>query len=499
MIGTCVPRLNLPRPPPGRRRYGAGVREDLTAGLVSALEPVLGAVEVTALHRLTGGASRETWAFDAVDADGLVHELVLRRDPPGRPGPAGSMHLEATAMRLAEGAGVPVPEVLVDADEAAPWGSAGLVMRRVPGEALGRRLLRDERFAPARRVLVRQCADALARLHAVPADQLADAPEHDPLDTMRALLHGFDEPVPTFEYALRWLDRRRPDPTGRSIVHGDFRLGNLLVEPDGLRAVLDWELLHVGDPAEDLGWLCVRAWRFGADAPVGGLGDRDELLAAYADAGGAPLSLDDLRWWEAYGTLRWGIICLTQVAAHLSGAVRSVELAAIGRRVAETEWDLLLLLAPSHAAAALVAADGAGPTTTAPPAVLHGRPTSLELVQAVREFLADRVVSETEGSMAYHGRVAANVLGMVERELARGPEPQQRRSSALAGLGCADEADLCAAIRSGTFDGRTDELVAALAEGVVERVRVANPRYLADGGHRSVGRRSDSGGVSAPG
>ena len=115
--------------------------------------------------------------------------------------------------------------------------------------------------------------------------------------------------------------------------------------------MLDWELTHAGNPAEDLGWLCVKAWRFGGGPPVAGLGSREELLAAYRAAGGADITLEELRWWEILGTLRWGVICLTQAWAHLSGAHRSVELAAIGRRVCEQEWDLLLLLDP----------DGGGP------------------------------------------------------------------------------------------------------------------------------------------
>ena len=143
-----------------------------------------------------------------------------------------------------------------------------------------------------------------------------------------------------------------PPPRDPVLVHGDFRLGNLIVGPEGLRAVLDWELTHVGNPAEDLGWLCVKAWRFGAGPPVAGLGSREELLAAYRAAGGPDISLAELRWWEILGTLRWGVICLTQAWAHLSGAHRSVELAAIGRRVCEQEWDLLLLLDPAAAEAA---------------------------------------------------------------------------------------------------------------------------------------------------
>ncbi len=451
--------------------------DELSQRIATALDDVLGPVEVQGLRRLTGGASRETWSFDAVGGDGTRHQLVLRRDPPARPGPRGAMQREAQVIRLADDAGVPVPEVLVDHGDSSAWGAAGLVMERVEGEALGKRILRAEALAGARELLVGQCAGALAALHSVDPSRLADAPETDPLEMVRLVLDGIGEPVPTFEHALRWLEQRRPAPGGRSIVHGDFRLGNLLVGPDGLRAVLDWELVHLGDPIEDLGWLCVRAWRFGASAPVAGLGTREELLDAYARAGGVRVDPEVLRWWEAYGTLRWGIICLTQTAVHLRGDLRSVELAAIGRRVCETEWDLLALCAPAAADAAQ-RRGGAEPRAEHDPG-LHGRPTAAELVDSVREFLAEQVVPGTEGSTSYHARVAANVLAAVQRELVAGDGPQQRRALQLARLGVGTEAGLCAAIRSGSLDD-SEELEEILADGVLERVRVANPTYLQD-------------------
>lgn len=151
-------------------------------------------------------------------------------------------------------------------------------------------------------------------------------------------------PNATFELGLRWLDAHRPPTRPAALVHGDFRLGNLIVGPDGLRAVLDWELVHLGDPLEDLGWLCTRAWRFGEAPAVGGFGSIEQLLAAYRAGGGGDVDPAALHWWQVYGTLRWGVICIGQAAVHLAGLQRSVELAAIGRRVCENEHDLLLLL-----------------------------------------------------------------------------------------------------------------------------------------------------------
>jgi len=203
------------------------------------------------------------------------------------------------------------------------------------------------------------------------------------------------------------------------LVHGDFRLGNLIVGPEGVRAVLDWELTHLGNPAEDLGWLCVKAWRFGAAPPAAGLGSREELLAAYRAAGGADISPAELHWWEVLGTLRWGVICLTQAWVHLSGAHRSVELAAIGRRVCEQEWDLLLLLDPvsaERAAASRPHPTGASQASPAP----YGRPTASELLEAVREYLLTAVLPQTAGQLSFHARVAANAVAIVLRELELG-------------------------------------------------------------------------------
>ncbi len=394
-------------------------------GLAIALTPWVGpGATVEELTRLSGGASKQTWSFDVVGPDGTRTELVLRRDLPGRPGEPGAIHREAAAISLAHEAGLPVPQMLVTSEGAASdtagWDTAGMVMRRVPGETIARKILRDAQYAGARGVLVGQLGRFAAGLHALHAP--ADFPVPDPLAGLRDQLDAFGRPSEVFELALDWLGAHPPPVRAPVLVHGDFRLGNLIVGPEGLRAVLDWELTHAGNPAEDLGWLCVKAWRFGAAGAVAGMGSREELLAAYRGSGGADIGMEELRWWEILGTLRWGVICLTQAWAHLSGAYRSVELAAIGRRVCEQEWDLLLLLQPEAAAAAAAGRPVLSGNATAAPAP-HGRPTASELLAAVREFLTDQVRPATSGQLAFHARVAANVLAIVLRELELGPLP----------------------------------------------------------------------------
>jgi aminoglycoside phosphotransferase (APT) family kinase protein len=410
-------------------------------GLAAALRDALGAAAIEGLTRLSGGASRETWSFDAVGAGGSRAELVLRRDPAGRPGEPGAMSREARVIGRARAAGLAVPEVLLSTDEPGLWGTAGLVMRRVAGETIARRILRDATYRQARQVLLGQVGAFAAGLHALEVPGYLPAP--DPLASLAAELAAVEQDSPVFELALRTLEASRPPAREPVIVHGDLRLGNLIVGPDSLLAVIDWELVHVGDPAEDLGWFCVKAWRFGVDAPAAGLGSQDELLAAYQAAGGADLSLDELRWWELFGTLRWGVICMSQAQAHLSGAQRSVELAAVGRRVCEQEWDLLLLLAPDAAAQAAARRPRlTGAARSAPHP--HGRPTASELLEAVQEFLTGQVRPASEGQLAFHARVAAHILAIVARELELGAIP--------AGSGLADD--------------------------VAARLAVANPKYF---------------------
>ena len=310
------------------------------ADLAAALEAALGAGPVSGLRRLSGGASRETFSFAAGE-----RPLILQRQ---RPGAARSgMAREVAVLRAAHAEGVPVP-VVVASDEggggAGPLGRPWMVVSHVEGETIARKILRDEPYAAALPLLAGQCGVALARIHRIPTAAVPDLDHGEQVAGFRATLDGVGEPHPAFELGFRWLDRHRPPPGSTTVVHGDFRLGNLIVGPDGLRAALDWELVHAGDPLEDLGWLCVRAWRFGAVPRVGGFGTVDDLVAAYEAESGTPVDRDALAWWEVLGTLKWGIICALQAATHLTGMVRSVELAAIGRRVCEVESDLLELL-----------------------------------------------------------------------------------------------------------------------------------------------------------
>jgi aminoglycoside phosphotransferase (APT) family kinase protein len=333
---------------------GPGSPEVLADRLPDLLAPVLGSgLRVGQVMPLSGGASRQTWGVGVCDGDGRQHELVLRAGDPGDSDDGTGLHagmeLEAASLRAAAAAGMPVPDVLCASDDAAALGCRYLISTRVPGETIPRRILRSA-TGEARQRLLAQCAAALAALHAADPDRIPGLRADDPLVVWRDWMDALGQPSAVFEIALRWLLQHRPPPGDTAVVHGDFRLGNLIVDESGLAAVLDWELVHRGDPLEDLGWFCVRAWRFGEDArPAGGLGPVEDFVASYERAGGGAagghVDRDALRWWQVLGTLRWGVICQRQAHRHLSGQTRSVELAAIGRRVCENEWDLLELLA----------------------------------------------------------------------------------------------------------------------------------------------------------
>jgi aminoglycoside phosphotransferase (APT) family kinase protein len=316
--------------------------------LAAVIERFVGEpVDVHDLRRCSGGASRETWALDATGASGRVHPLVLRRDPAAQAN-AAQRATEYAVLAAAQHGGVPVPHVfaLLGAEDRL---GAGFLMDRVEGETIPRRILRDEQFATARPHLATQAGTIAARIHTVDPHTLPALPVMDArvqIDQQRSYLDAFTDPHPALELGLRWLDEHEPvSPATPALVHGDYRNGNFVVDGDGIRAVLDWELAHLGDPIEDLGWLCVKSWRFGhADQIVGGFGSLEQLLGAYTDAGGADVDEDDVRFWVVLGTVKWGVICAGQTLLHINGVVRSVELAALGRRVAEMEWDLLDLL-----------------------------------------------------------------------------------------------------------------------------------------------------------
>jgi aminoglycoside phosphotransferase (APT) family kinase protein len=446
------------------------------------------------LRRLSGGASRESWSFDLATASSKgVRSCVLRRDR-GAPNPlALRLPVEARLVEAVAATGVSAPRVLFTLEPEDGLGD-GYVTDRAAGETIPRRILRDPNLASARRLLARQCGEILARIHAVGTDTLPSLPTStlsDQLALYESLLDALGEPHPAFELGLRYLASKSAalaETKKIALVHGDFRNGNLVVGPEGVRCVLDWELAHLGDPMEDLGWFCVRSWRFGVtDKPAGGFGTREELFDGYEAASGARPDPATVEAWELLGTIKWGVICMLQRSTHLSGAHRSVELAALGRRVCETEWDVLGYLGER---------DNVRQAHLEPrsqPDPHQDLPTAAQLVEAVRSVLDDELRPSLEGRHAYHARVASNILGIVGRELEDAGAAAETERGALANL-LGRETDthitlgelrrqLAARIRDGSLHDRDGEVFAAVAASVAAKLRIANPAYTATHTH----------------
>jgi aminoglycoside phosphotransferase (APT) family kinase protein len=321
-------------------------REALEAAIAKALEAHLGpGARVTSLQPLTSGASRRSWRFDAESSAGRAGTYVLQEEmfsttsqlaPDDRP---LSMPQQALLLEAARASGVPVAPVVASGEID---GRQSIIAEWVDGEALPPKMLNDPALAEARAGLMDDCAQALASIHRIPPDGLG-LRRLDRLTDYRARLDHI-EPRPVLELGYRWLAEHRPPPGRLVVVHGDFRLGNLMVSPSGLTAVLDWEIAHLGDPYEDVAWATIRAWRFDRRREPGTFPEPDAWAEAYSKASGSTLDPETFRWWQIAGTWFWAVISAMQARRHLDGWVRSLEHAVIGRRVCESEWDLLELL-----------------------------------------------------------------------------------------------------------------------------------------------------------
>ena len=291
---------------------------------------------------LAGGASKEAWA---VDSGG--RELLVRRAAGGviHQGTLTLEH-EFEVLRAAHEAGVKVPEPIAYLGEVE--GREAFVMERIKGETIGRRIVKQPP-----RGLDLQLAEELAKIHAIPPEQLPFLETGDQVERFYDELDSVGEPHPAIELGLHWVkERLAASSLGQRepvVVHGDWRIGNIAVDESGIVAVLDWEFSHLADPVEDLAWPLVRAWRFGADDKhLGGIADLDRYLARYTELTGTVVTREELLVWEVFGNVKWATGCLTQSRRHLNGQERSVELAVLGRLAAEMEYELLDLI--EHAA-----------------------------------------------------------------------------------------------------------------------------------------------------
>ena len=302
--------------------------------------------EIVNLEPLTGGASKEIWKFE-VNANGKSDRYILRRGS-GVEGPlAIKTSDEAKIQKTVRKLGAQVPEIVAVSSLDEELGDA-YIMKFVDGESIARKILRDEEYKNTLPKLAFECGQSIAKIHQADINEFPFLPSKTVFEQINDLYQtyvSFNQPSPVFEYTHLWLKKQNFGEINDALVHGDFRLGNIIVDKDGLKSVIDWELAHIGNPLQDLGWICGNSWRFGnTDKVVGGFGDLTDLLKGYNSVSNYHVDENMVKAWQVFGTFRWGVICLIQASAHLTGSVNSVEKAAIGRRVSETEIDIVDLL-----------------------------------------------------------------------------------------------------------------------------------------------------------
>ena len=387
-----------------------------------------------ACEQLTAGASQETYKITAQCGSGQ-RELALRRSPPTLSGDSGvggiSLAAEAKLFQLAGGAGIPGPAVLCVLEPNDELG-AGFLMDWLTGETLGQRIVRADELAQVRPTLAHSCGQILGRIHALDwrsagleNDLLAVDPATLVNDTW-ALYRSLKVPVPMIDYSWRWLLDNLPAQASLKLVHGDFRNGNLMVTPQGINAVLDWELAHIGDPVRDLGWLCVNSWRFGrSELPVGGFGEISDLLVGYRETSGLDVSDEQLKFWQVFGSFWWAVTTLQMASTWRNGETPSLERPVIGRRSSEAQMDCVDLLIPGPVQ----------PPESAPPFEEGTQlPMTGELLSGVIDFLKTEVAPALDSRGGFLAKVSANSLQIAQRELSLGPALAAAESTRLVTL-----------------------------------------------------------------
>ncbi len=314
-------------------------------------------IAVSGIARIPGGASRETWTFDAEwreDGSTVRRGFIIRRDP------TGSLldtdrDVEFRIYQAMAKAGVPVPPMHWIERDGATLQRPFFVMGRMPGQANAAALM-SPNYPGSREEIARQKAEILARIHRAdwralgineflgPAPTPDSAAQTEIVDRWERIMRlDAMEPQPVLELALRWLKRNRPLAAAITVVHGDYRTGNFLFDDEKITAILDWEMVHLGDPLEDVGWLCIRSWRQGTELP-GGLVERERFFEMYQDAGGYRVDLRSIRFWEVLGNLKLAVIFLTGGRSFVEAKTSDLILAMTTRMIPGIEREILALL-----------------------------------------------------------------------------------------------------------------------------------------------------------
>lgn len=431
------------------------------------------------VQQLTAGASQQTFRVSVRHAEGHEADYALRRAQPGLERSSYGQvtpSVEAELLALASSANVPVPKVIESLHSTDGLGD-GYLMEWLQGETMGQRIVKLPELESARENLAFECGQALARIHAIDVPSRLQEVLHSvsPTELVRETWEAYialETPQPMIDFTAQWLLSNLPPESESALVHGDFRNGNLMVSEQGITAVLDWELCHLGDPMRDLGWLCVNSWRFGRrDLPVGGFGAVDDLVAGYEAASGSCVDRDALRFWEVFGSFWWSVTTLGMAQTWRTGETPSVERPVIGRRSSEAQMDCVHLLIPGEIDSGRLQREETD------------LPTPVELLGSVRTHLKTSVLESLDGADKFLLRVAMNSLAIAERELQLTPmlEAQElSRLMSLLGEGKLPELrwKLVHALRSGVFPDAL-ELHQHLRLSVAGRLAVDQPTYSA--------------------
>ncbi len=334
------------------------MREEQLVAYLRARMPDAMDVSVSNVARIPGGASRETWSFDArwIEGGGTAVErsFIARRDPTASLLESNN-DLEFELYTALAGSGIPVPQVHWIERDGGALERPFFIMSRLPGATDARTLVTSPQFADVRPVVARQKAEILARLHAFDIDRVpalerptsvAAAALHEVEKWERTMRQDTLEAQPVLEFAFSWLKRHLPPPPDRlALVHGDYRTGNFLYDQSGITGILDWEMAHAGDPIEDLGWLMIKSWRWANDQRVGGLSTRDEFVKMYEGAGGVKVDAAALKFWEVFSNVKFAIIFITGTKSIVQGKTPDLLLAVTAFINPGLEVELLELIA----------------------------------------------------------------------------------------------------------------------------------------------------------
>lgn len=408
------------------------------------------------LHRLTGGATMESWRFEAGgDA------FVLRRAPSlefmhGRP---FGHDTEAAVIRAAHAAGVTAPEVVAELEPDDGIGS-GFVMRALPGTPNPKQILEMDDAE----TLLKEAARDLARIHSLRREDVPDGvPVLDYREAIASFKEQFEEAGgdrPIIALGIKWLEDNCPDAADPVLNHGDYRMGNLLAQDSHLTGVLDWELAHFGDRHEDLAFGCMAVWRFHRyDRPAMGLGSLEDYFAAYEEEAGVSVDRDRFRYWMIHRTVWWALGCLRMAKIWRSGEDRMLERVVISRRTSENELDLLMLLEED------ALADGIVPQERlAENELYYGEAQTGEIATAVAEWLGT-IKDKLEGHDRFQLAVARNALGMLSREYAILPRVSDKH--------------LAQDFLAGRRSMLTDPTITRLRRDALDKLEADSPKYPA--------------------